>query len=83
MEKYFSCTASAWFVVYAPRKQARHAKAYTTNLLMTWFASLANWVWENNWSLPRVKGAVLLYAALFRFVMKLGCDTPDRRRSAL
>jgi apolipoprotein N-acyltransferase len=37
--------------------------------LMTWFASVANWVWEQHFAWPRVRAGVLLYAGLLALVL--------------
>jgi apolipoprotein N-acyltransferase len=37
--------------------------------LMTWFASVVNWVWEQHIAWPRIRAGVLLYAGLLALVL--------------
>jgi apolipoprotein N-acyltransferase len=40
--------------------------------LMSWFASLINWAWEQGFAWPRVRGGALLYAGLLATVLLFG-----------
>ncbi len=37
--------------------------------LIAWFAAVVNWAWEQEFSLPQVRGGMLLYAAILSAVM--------------
>ena len=37
--------------------------------LITWFASVVNWVWEHHFAWPRIRAGVLLYACLLGVVL--------------
>jgi len=40
--------------------------------LMSWFASVVNWAWEQAFAWPRVRGGALLYAGLLASVLLFG-----------
>ena len=40
--------------------------------LMSWLASVVNWVWEQGFAWPRVRGGALLYAGLLTMVLLCG-----------
>jgi len=42
------------------------------SFLITWFASVANWAWEHEFSLPKIKRGVSLYIGIFVFIILLG-----------
>jgi apolipoprotein N-acyltransferase len=37
--------------------------------LLTWFTAVVNWVWERGFAFPKVRGGVLLYAAVLTLVL--------------
>ena len=42
------------------------------SFLITWFAAVANWVWEQNANWSKVRGGVSLYAGILAIVLLLG-----------
>lgn len=40
--------------------------------LLTWFASVVNWAWEQRFAWPRIRAGVLLYAGLLALVLLAG-----------
>jgi apolipoprotein N-acyltransferase len=49
--------------------------------LIAWFASTVNWAWDRGFAWPAVCSGVMLYAALFTFVMLAGAVRLARTRT--
>ncbi len=42
------------------------------SFLITWFASVVNWAWEHEFSLPKIWKGISLYLGIFIFILLLG-----------
>jgi apolipoprotein N-acyltransferase len=45
---------------------------YGISFLITWFASVINWAWENEFSQQKIQKGVSLYLGIFIFILLLG-----------
>lgn len=79
MEFIASFTAGSWFsLAYTqygnlPLMQlASITGIWGISFLITWFASVVNWAWDGEFSLPNISKGVSLYLGLLIFILLLG-----------